>query len=150
MIKSLRSIGKALSLYLPMLFCLYMPTLYAINFLFISPKNSLALLTALIMLLFGLILYLIFVYVWGLLLRIIYSKLAERFAVNGIKKVLTNWAIASAALFLAFLFESRLWDNPELLLSDNSRYFVKVSTEAIGKISAIWLLICSLFYGLRR
>jgi hypothetical protein len=150
MTKILKSIGKALLLYLPMLFCLYIPILYAINFLFISPRNSLALLMALIMLLISFILFIILVYLWRLLLKTIYSKLVERFAINGLKQVVISWAIASTALCIAFLFESKLWNSPELLLSENSKYFTRTATEAIGKISAIWLLICSLFYGLRR
>ncbi|PZU92568.1 MAG: hypothetical protein DCE90_17965 [Pseudanabaena sp.] len=129
-----------------MLFCLYIPILYAINFLVILPKNSLALLMFLIMLVISFTLFITFAFLWRLVLKIIYSKLAESFAIKGIKEVSKAWLIASIALFFAFLFDGRLWQNPEILLARNSTYLTQVAIDAMGKISAIWLFISSLIY----
>lgn len=98
------------------------------------------------MLIISFVLFAVYAYVWRFILKKIYSKLAETFAMNGIKEVSKTWLIASIALSFAFFFDGRLWQNPEILLSRNSTYLTQVAIDAMGKISAIWLFISSLMY----
>lgn len=126
-----------------MLFCVYIPTLYALNFLVFTSENRLGVLMAIIMLLVSLILFLIGVYLWQFLLKKIYSKLAQSLTKQAILGVILDWLLITIALCLAFLSDSRLWNTPSLLISDNSRYMTNIIMDTLGKISAIWIFIYS-------
>jgi len=146
MLKFLNSIGNALALYLPMFFCAYIPTVYAINFLLVSRQNSLALPMALGMLVSSFILFAIFAYLWQLLLKAIYKKLADNLTFKGFRDFAKTWLIITVALCLAILFDNRLWDSPEIFLTRNEKYVTETLKETVGKVSAIWVFVYGLIH----
>jgi hypothetical protein len=101
---------------------------------------------ALGMLVSSFILFAIFAYLWQLLLKAIYKKLADNLTFKGFRDFAKTWLIITVALCLAILFDNRLWDSPEIFLTRNEKYVTETLKETVGKVSAIWVFVYGLIH----
>ncbi|GBO55162.1 hypothetical protein APA_3212 [Pseudanabaena sp. lw0831] len=99
---------------------------------------------------FSLILYLIFIGIWRLALKIFWSKPPSWTYPQSWKSVFISWVIASLCLVVAMLFEPRLWDSPRLLLQENDYYMKRLVENTLGKIMSIWLFATTAVYYLKK
>ena len=152
--RAISSLSKALGLLVPAFLCLYLPIWYSLNlFLAISlTQDSKGFLfgLSLLSLAVSLILYLMFIGVWRLILKIFWSKPPSWICPQSWKSVFTGWAIASLCLIIAIAFEPRLWDSPKLLLQENNYYVKRLIDETLGKTIGIWLFCATGIYLLKK
>jgi hypothetical protein len=143
----------AVALLVPAFICLYAPIWYAFNLFLVIPLvqdkgfmiGGIAFFVA-----FSLILYLIFIGIWRLALKIFWSKPPSWTYPQSWKSVLISWVIASLCLVVAMLFEPRLWDSPRLLLQENDYYMKRLVENTLGKIMCIWLFATTAVYYLKK
>jgi hypothetical protein len=149
MLRFLDSMGKSLILYFPMLFCVYMPVLYAINLLFLSPltnDKAVTVIMAIVMIVVSFFLFLVTIFLWKVLLRIFWAKPPKSLAPQSFRGILTHWLIAVICLTIAMLFEPKLWESSILLKSEYSDYLRRITTDTLGKISGLWIGITTIAY----
>lgn len=151
--RAINSLCKALGLLLPTFLCLYLPIWYAFNLFLatsLSQEKGLIFGLSLLSLVASLILYLIFIGLWRLILKIFWSKPPTWLYPQSWKSVFTGWAIASFCLVIAIAFEPRLWDSPKLLLQENNYYVKRLIDETLGKTIMIWLVCATGIYSLKK
>jgi amino acid transporter len=150
----INSLCKSLGLLVPAFLCLYVPIWYSLNlFLAISltqdGKGFLFGLSVL-SLATSLVLFLIFIGLWRLVLKIFWSKPPSWIYPQSWKSVFTGWAIASLCLIIAMLFEPRLWSDSRLLFDQTSSYANRLIDETLGKTIAIWLFCVTGIYLFKK
>jgi len=149
----INSFCTALALLVPAFLCLYTPIWYAFNlFLAISlvPDKSFVFWSAIFFVAVSLVVYLIFIGIWRLVLKIFWSKPPLWTYPQSWKSIFMSWAIASFCLILAMLFEPRLWNSPRLILQENDYYMKRLVEDTLGKIIVIWLAATTTVYSLKK
>ncbi|WP_145988099.1 hypothetical protein [Pseudanabaena sp. ABRG5-3] len=138
---------------MPAFLCLYAPIWYAFNLFLVTSlvqDKSFVFWSAIFFVAASLVIYLIFIGIWRLVLKIFWSKPPLWTYPQSWKSIFMSWAIASFCLILAMLFEPRLWDNPRLILQENDYYVKRLVEDTLGKIIVIWLAATTTVYSLKK
>jgi hypothetical protein len=145
----INSFCTALALIVPTFLCMYAPIWYAFNLFLVIPlvQDKVFMIGGMAFFIaFSLILYLIFIGIWRLALKIFWSKPPSWTYPQSWKSIFISWIIASLCLIVAMLFEPRLWDSPRLLLQENDYYMKRLVENTLGKIMIIWLCATTAAY----